>query len=354
MADSGSKTEKATPKKRKDERKKGNVFSSRDLVTVFSILVTFFMLKLMFPWMYSNIDFLIQRCVEYAGESETITIQLAHTLFRECVATFARMALPVLLVSTLVSVVVTGAQTKFLFAHEALKPKFNRLNPLEGFKRMLSLRSLVELIKGLIKISIIGVILYRFFLTQITPLTKTLFMNLTQSTTYILNSVFDMIIRICIIFVFVAALDYMYQRWDYERRIKMSKHEVKEEYKQLEGDPKVKARIKDVQRKFAMSRMMQAVPTADVIIKNPTHFAVALKYDIEKDLAPVIVAKGQDQLALRIIKIAEQHNIYITENKPLAQALYKAVELNREIPMEFYNTVAEILAELYRIKNKTL
>jgi flagellar biosynthetic protein FlhB len=134
----------------------------------------------------------------------------------------------------------------------------------------------------------------------------------------------------------------------------MSKHEVKEEYKQLEGDPKVKSRIREVQRKFAMSRMMQAVPTADVIIKNPTHYAVALKYDIEKDMAPVLVAKGQDEVALRIIKIGEENNIFITENKPLAQAIYAAIDLNREISEEFYDTVAEVLALLYKMQNKTI
>ncbi|MCL1808178.1 MAG: flagellar biosynthesis protein FlhB [Clostridiales bacterium] len=356
MADGGTgeKTEKATPKKRKDERKKGNVFSSRDIVTVASILVMFFAIRLWFPTMREHMDSFLRRFIDYAATKDSLSVTLVSDFYIEAAITVCVVALPLLFLSLLVSVVATGAQTKFLFAQEALKPKFSRINPVEGFKRMFSLRSFVELIKGLLKIVILVVIVYRFLVGRAMPLAKTLFMNLEQSTTYILSSVITLVVQICIVFVCVAALDFVYQRWDYERRIKMSKHEVKEEYKQLEGDPQVKRRIRDVQMKFAMSRMMQAVPTADVVIKNPTHYAVALKYDMEQDMAPVLVAKGQDEMALMIIKVAEEHNVFITENKPLAQALYASIDLNREISAEFYDTVAEILALLYRMNNRKM
>ncbi|MCL1983280.1 MAG: flagellar biosynthesis protein FlhB [Clostridiales bacterium] len=356
MADGGTgeKTEKATPKKRKDERKKGNVFSSRDIVTVASILAMFFAIRLWFPTMYERMHSFLARFIDYAGTNDSLSITLVSNIYVEAALAVCVVALPLLFLSVLVSVVATGAQTRFLFSQEALKPKFSRISPIEGFKRMFSLRSFVELFKGLLKITILVVIVYRFLLGRSAPLSKTLFMNLEQSTTYILNSVISLVVQICIVFVCVAALDFVYQRWDYERRIKMSKHEVKEEYKQLEGDPQVKRRIRDVQMKFAMSRMMQAVPTADVIIKNPSHYAVALRYDIDRDMAPVLVAKGQDEMALRIIRIAEEHNIFITENKPLARALYDSVDLNREISAEFYDTVAEILALLYRMNNKKI
>ena len=354
MADSGEKTEKATSKKRKDERKKGNVFSSRDIVTVASIMIMFFALRLWFPVMFENINMLFQKFIEAAGSYEAVSQTTVRSLAIDVALTVTIIVLPLLFVSVLVSVVATGIQTKFNFAHEALKPKFSRINPIEGFKRILSLRSLVELIKGLLKITILVVIVYRFIMGRIQPMTKTMFMGIEESAAYIFNSVLWLIVSICIVFVCVALLDFIYQKWDYEKRIKMTKHEVKEEYKQLEGDPLVKRRIREVQMKFAMSRMMQQVPSADVVIKNPTHYAVALKYEIEKDLAPVLIAKGMDEVALRIIKIAEEHDIYITENQPLAQALFASVELNREITSDFYDTVAEILAMLYKIKNKTI
>jgi len=356
LADSGTgeKTEKATSKKRKDERKKGNVFSSKDVVTVASVLIMFFALRLWFPVIYTNYAQFFRRFADYAGTRDTITINMVRNFYMDAVILIAVTVLPLLFLSLLISVIAYGAQTKFLFAQEALKPKFNRINPIEGFKRMFSLRSFVELIKNLIKIIIIAYLVYRFLRGQVEPLTMTLFMEVDQAAKYILDSVIWLVTSICIVFVCIAALDFVYQRWDYENRIKMSKHEVKEEYKQLEGDPLVKRRIREVQQKFAMSRMMQAVPTADVVIKNPTHFAVALRYDVDIDPAPLVIAKGRDEIALRIIKIAEENGIYVTEDKPLAQAMYFAVDLNREIGVEFYDTVAEILALLYKMQNKSI
>jgi len=356
LADSGSgeKTERATTKKRKDERKKGNVFSSKDIVSVASIVVMFFALRLWFPIIYDQIKRLFRLFTDYAAETGTISITLAANLFRECVIVFSIAVLPLLLLSLLVSVVAYGFQTKFLFAQEALKPKFNRLNPIEGLKRIVSLRSLVELIKNLIKITILVVIVYTFINSRIMPMTITMYMSLEQSSIYILDSVIALVVSVSIVFVGVALLDLVYQKWDYEKRLRMSKHEVKEEYKQLEGDPVVKRKIKEVQMKMAMSRMMQAVPTADVVIKNPTHFAIALRYDIMMDMAPVVIAKGMDELAQRIVRVAEENGVFVTEEKELARALYASVELNREISAEFYDVVAEILALLYKLKNKKI
>lgn len=179
-------------------------------------------------------------------------------------------------------------------------------------------------------------------------------MDLVPATVFILNDCMKLVLRIGIAFIAISVLDYFYQWWEYERQLKMSKQEVKEEYKQMEGDPQIKGKIKENQRRMAMSRMMQAVPSADVIIKNPTHFAVALRYDTEKDAAPVVVAKGQDELALRIIKTAEDNHVHVIENKPLARALYATTELNREIPAEFYGTIAEILVYVYKLNNKKI
>ncbi|MGL4790145.1 MAG: EscU/YscU/HrcU family type III secretion system export apparatus switch protein, partial [Anaerotignaceae bacterium] len=178
--------------------------------------------------------------------------------------------------------------------------------------------------------------------------------SINNSISIIFDLILGLVFKVCLAFLAVAVFDYFFQWWDFERQMKMSKHELKEEYKQMEGDPQIKSKIKEIQRRMAMSRMMQEVQHADVVIKNPTHFAVALKYDIEKDNAPILLAKGQDEVALRIIKEAEAHDIYILENKPLARAIYSTTDLNREIPAEFYGTVAEILVYVYKIKNKKL
>lgn len=348
--DNGSKTEKATPKKRKDERKKGNVFTSKDIVTVSSILVLFFALKNLFPYIYSKSALFIEKYMGYVGEVDHITKDFSTKIIVDCIEQFIYLVAPILLLSITVTIIATGAQTRFLFSQDALMPKFSRLNPLEGLKRLVSLKSFVEVVKGSIKIAIIIAIIYDFFKKRIYSFSQTLFMDVPQSATYLLESVIDLVYAICIIFVFVAGLDYLYQRWDYENRIKMSKHSLKEEYKQMEGDPQIKGKIKEQQRKFAMSRMMQAVPTADVVIKNPTHFAVALKYDIEKDVAPKVVAKGQDLIALKIIQVAETNKVHVIENRELARAIFASAEINMEIPMAYYTAVAEILAMIYGMK----
>ena len=352
MADSGSRTEKATPKKRRDERKKGNIFSSKDIVTVVSIFAVFGVLKVLFPFIIEKVTSFFQTYMQYAQNIGILSQSRAEDILFDCLVLFAITVMPLLVVSTLATVIATGGQTRFLFAGEALKPKFNRLNPLQGFRKMFSLRSLVEVVKGLIKIVIVGAVAYTFVKDEIAAFAQTPYMSLTQSIAYVLNSVLGLVFRIGLIFIFIAMLDYLYQWWDYEQQLKMTKQEVKEEYKQVEGDPQVKAHIRDIQRRFAMSRMMQAVPTADVIIRNPTHYAVALKYDLQKDAAPVVVAKGKDHLALRIIEVAEEHGVHTTENRPLARALYESVDLNREIPMEYYGAIAEILAIIYQMNQK--
>ena len=173
-------------------------------------------------------------------------------------------------------------------------------------------------------------------------------MPILLSTSRMLQMVFDLVKRVCLAFAIVAFFDYLYQRWDYENNLKMTKQEVKDEYKNTEGNPEIKGRIRSVQRQMALSRMMQKVPEADVIVRNPTHFAVALKYDPDKYGAPVVLAKGQDELALRIVRVGEEHGVYVIENRPLARALYASCELDREIPAEFYGAVAEILVYIYR------
>ena len=207
--------------------------------------------------------------------------------------------------------------------------------------------------KGIIKISILFYLLYDFIGKQIIELPKLFTLEIPAACGYMFQTVFNMALRIGMAFAVISVFDFFYQRWEYERQLKMSKQEVKEEYKQTEGDPQVKGKIKQIQRQRAQQRMMQQVPQSDVVIRNPTHFAVALRYREEEDGAPVVLAKGMDELALRIVKVAEDSGVSVVENVPLARALYASVDIDREIPPEFYGPVAEVLVYVLKLDKKT-
>lgn len=219
---------------------------------------------------------------------------------------------------------------------------------------MFSLKGMIELLKSIIKITVLFVVIYNSVKDSLNTISNMMNMTILQGASATGEMLFDIITSVSIAFVFVSLMDLLYQRWDYEKNLKMTKQEVKEEYKMTEGDPKIKGQIKQKQQAMSRRRMMQAVPEADVIIRNPTHFAVALKYDSEKNKAPMVVAKGQDALALKIVEIGQNHGVFITENKPLARALYAQVDVDMEIPSDFYQAVAEVLAVLYRLKEKEL
>ena len=348
----GEKTEKATPKKRKDERKKGNVFLSKDAVTAVSLIATFYGLKVFAPSIFSDSQELIKRYISLAGTKESFEITDIAITFTDLGFTFIKTAMPLVLISVLVAVVVTMAQTKLLFSAKAFTPKFNRINPFTGIKKMFSVRAIVELLKSLFKIIVLLYVVYTVLIDEV--VTLPMLINMTPMS--VINKtgdiIMDVVLKSGIAFVFLAAADYLYQWWDYEKNMKMSKQEVKDEYKQIEGNPQIKGRQRNVQQQRSRQRMMQNVPEADVVIRNPTHFAVALKFDRDKDRAPRVVAKGMDQLALRIVKVAEENNVYVTEDKPLARALFNAVEVGDEIPEEFYKAIAKILAFVYSLKNK--
>ena len=259
---------------------------------------------------------------------------------------------PLLLTTAVCAVVATMFQTKMLVSGELLRPNFNKINPLEGFKRLFSLKSVVDALKGILKSALILIIIYRNLRGLIEVSSKYLFTDIGSVVAHLVSACGKMMFQIILAFVVLAAADYLYQWWEFERQMRMSKQEIKEEYKQIEGDPQIKGKIKEMQRRRAQTRMMQQVPQADVVIKNPTHFAVALRYKPERDNAPVVLAKGQDSLALRIIQKAEEHQITVVENIPLARALYAQAELNREIPAEFYNAVAEVLVYIFKLNEK--
>ena len=346
------KTEKATPKRRKDEREKGNVFSSGDLVTAIFLLVVFYSMRFLGKFMLENLMRLITDGIGMTTSITVIDKQALGTLYTNGLEWAVMIAGPILVISSVITILISGAQTGFLFSAKALQPKFSKLNPLSGFKRMFSLRSAVEIVKGLLKLVVIGYVVYGELSERLRALPRLLDMEPLQGAVYLGDAVLSLVTSIGILFILISILDYLYQWWEHEKNLKMSKQEVKEEYKQMEGDPQVKNKIKQRQREMSQKRMMQKVPQADVIIRNPTHYAVAIQYIPEKNNAPVVVAKGADEVARRILKIAEENDVPMTENKPLARALYESVDLDREIPPELYRAVAEVLAVVYDLKKK--
>ena len=348
----GQKTEKATPKKRRDERKKGNVFMSKDAVAVVSLLGTFATLWLLTAMFAEETAKFMALCFDTMGQEPREVGSLSGELSVQGLMSIAKTVGPVVAVAILCAVAATFAQTRFLVTTEPLKPKFSRLNPLEGVKRLFSLKSLVETLKNIIKIAILLFIVYLSVRDLFFESANFLYTDLSASIAHLVEVAWAMIIRIVIAFVAVAALDFFYQWWDYERQMKMTKQEVKEEYKQMEGDPQVKGKIKQIQRQRAQQRMMQQVPEADVVIRNPTHFAVALRYRPEEDYAPIVLAKGQDSIAMKIVEIAEEHKITVIENVPLARALYAETELNQFIPPSLYEAVAEVLVYIFKLNGK--
>ena len=323
---------------------------SRDVVAVATLLGSLVMLRAMSGVVMQRAEDILYTCFDYIGRSYAGFLPtIGRELVFNCLTTIAVVAGPFLLVTLILSVAATFAQTRMLVTTEPLKPKLSKLNPLSGFKRLFSLHSVVELIKNLIKISILLYLIYDYFTTVVVSFGRFLDMELNQAAEILFEDIFQLVLRVVVAFTAVAFFDYLYQRWEYERKLRMSKQEIKEEYKQMEGDPQVKGKIKEIQRQRARERMMQQVPGADVVIRNPTHVSIALRYKPEKDNAPVLVAKGLDELALRIVKVAEENHVTVVENVPLARSLYAAVDLGREITPDFYGPVAEILVYVLKM-----
>lgn len=319
---------------------------------IFSLIIMFYALKFWMPYIIRMLEASFSHFIGSMERMTQISADETRTLYIDGLAVFLKAVMPLLLISGMVSVIFTFAQTRFLFSAATMEFKLSRLNPLDGFKKMLSIRSLTELVKSIIKITILGYIIYTSLLKRIARFPRMMDMPIRQSAAFLGETIMSIAVTVGAIFLVVAALDYFYQWWDYEKQLRMSKQELKEEYKQMEGDPQIKGKIRELQRRQAMSRMMQNVPKADVVIRNPTHYAVAIAYEAGKNKAPVVLAKGADFLAKRIIETAQIHEITIMENKPLARGLFETVDIDCEIPEQFYKPVAEVLAFVYNLKKK--
>lgn len=349
----GEKTEKATPKKRREAKKEGQVFQSKEISSVFILLISFLAFSMFGKFILKNLTELMKYLFSsFQNLDDMFTQDNIRIKSLSIIVVFLKNSFPILITTCFAGLIINYLQVGFLFTTKPLEPKFNRINPIEGFKRIFSKKAFVELGKSIIKIFLIGYVAYSFIKKKIGTLMNLPSMAPIQILKNFSSLSFQFGIRIVGALLFVSLLDYVYQWWDYEKNLMMSKEELKEEFKQTEGDPLVKSKIKEKQRKMALSRMMQEVPKADVIVTNPTHIAVALKYDQDLNFAPIVLAKGVDIIAENIKKTGKENSIPIVENKPLARAIYETVDIGDIIPEELYEAVAEVLAYVYSLKDE--
>lgn len=325
---------------------------SQDAVAVVTLIGSLMLFMILSGSIAENLARFMQFCFEYIRNADRLMEGGLRDIVYEGLQVVLRTAFPIAIVTVVCAVAATFAQTRMLVSFELIKPKLSKLNPLSGLKRLFSLKSIITTLKNLLKIIVLMVIVYNTLKGMLWESSKYLYTDLRVAGAHIFDNGVTMVMRIIIAFVALAAVDFFYQRWDYERNLRMSKQEIKEEYKQTEGDPQIKGKIKEMQRRRAMSRMMQQVPQSDVVIRNPTHFAVALRYKPGMDPAPIVLAKGQDELALRIVRVAEEHNIAVIENVQLARALYANTELDKEIPPELYDPVAKVMVYIFRLNKQ--
>lgn len=342
-------TEKATPHRREEARKKGQVVRSIEINSAAILFSTFFVLKALSPWIGTQVavfsssifgDYLLQ---DFSQKNLLYLLVLM-------VVVFLQVCLPVMVAALGAGLVANFIQVGFLLTGTPLVPKLDRINPISGFKRIFSRRALLELGKAVAKVGVTGYLVYSTVKANLFTFPRLIEMSIADAVRQIGDLSTQIIFRVGVFLLVLAVIDYIFQYWEHEKSIRMTKQELKEEYRQYEGDPLVKGRMRQIQRQVSQQRMMQQVPKADVVITNPTHYAVALRYDPQEMAAPVVLAKGVDALALRIKEVAGQYGITIFEDPPLAQALYKAVEIDQAIPPELYEAVAGVLAFVYRLR----
>lgn len=353
----GEKTEEPTAKKLQDARDEGQVAKSREIANALTLIGLFVLMKVVLGFLgerflgsfsegYNRIPEFIKF---HNGEFRTgDMIAYLRTVMLEIIL----MTAPFLAVGFILSFIADFLQVKWHVTTKPLKPKFDKMNPISGFKRMFSSQSLVELLKSILKIILIVYVVYTTLRDQMEVIYLLFHMPLWQGIAVAGDIAISLGLKISLIYVIIALLDMVYQKHKFHEDQKMTKQEVKDEYKNAEGDPAVKGKQRQRMQESSRRRMMQNIPKADVVITNPTHFAVAIQYDLEVAPAPIVLAKGEDHLAAKIKEVARENKVEIVENKPLARMLYYNVEIGEQVPPELYQTVAEVLAMVYHIKGK--
>ena len=350
------KTEKATPKKRKKARDEGQVAKSQEVSTAAMLIVGFSALFIFGGLILGMLLDLLSHAFSLVPvlREDFNTVYIA----RHVAWGFGRIiliALPIFFVTALVSVIINIFQVGWNPTLKPLRPKFSKLNPIKGFKKIFGLQALVNFAKSMLKLILVGVVVYVILMGEANIIPALFDVPFSDAIGYIAALLIRIGITIGVLYVFIAIFDWSYMKWKHEKDLKMSKQEVKDEWKQMEGNPQIKGKIRQKMREVSMRRMMQGLPQADVIITNPTHYAVALKYDmLGLGGAPVLIAKGVDFMAKRIRETAIEYDIPIVENPPLARALYDDVDLEQEIPEELYVAVAEIMAYVFKLKNRVV
>ncbi|MCP4633560.1 MAG: flagellar biosynthesis protein FlhB [candidate division Zixibacteria bacterium] len=354
MADEQStqdKTEDPTPRRIGDARKKGQVAKSQELSSVAIITAGLSTLFVLAPTMMRQFTDVFVTCFTTLGQIP-ITTSSIHYFFQSSGMQYAKIVAPFLLIIAVVAFFATFLQVGPLFSFETLEPKFDKLDIVKGLKKVVSKKSLFDLFKDSGKIFLIGIVAYSTLKADLPNYIPLMDKSIGQILIYGSNLAFKLGIRCAMVLILLAVLDFAWQKHTYKNDLKMSKQEVKDEHKQYEGDPTIKAKIKRIQREQAQKRMLQDIKTADVVVTNPTQIAVALKYDRDKMTAPMVVAKGQRLIAAKIRELAEKFDIPIVEDKPLARSLFKYAEIGMEVPENLYKAVAEILAYVYKLKDR--
>ncbi len=351
--DEGEKTEQPTARKRHKAREEGQVAKSQEASTAALFLGMFFSLRFFAPGMIAGMRKLFAYNFSLLSDiDEVFTETFIPSFIAYLFSQVLLIVMPIFLVALVIGVIVNIVQVGWHPTTKPLMPKFNKLNPVSGFKRLFSLSKLTDLFKALAKLGVIITAIYFVLSSKLLMLPSLIDMSVVEGMAAIGNISIDLGLMVGWLFVFIAGVDIFYTRFKHTKQLKMTKAEVKEEHKMTEGNPQIKSKIRQKMREVSMRRMMHEVPNADVIITNPTHYAVALKYDKDSLRAPVVVAKGVDYVAQRIKERAKEYNVEIVENKELARSLYSLVDIGREIPPELYQAVAEILAFVFKIKNK--
>lgn len=347
------KTEQATPKRKEEAREKGQVAKSRELASVAVLGACLIYFYFGASYMISQMMNLMRAYFIKSGQL-SINFNNIQSIILDFVYQIFIILLPFLLVAVLAGFLVNILQVGFLFSTEAITPQFSKIDPIKGFQRLFSVRSLVELVKSVAKMVIVGFVAYLTMKSESDKILPVMYYNVPEIVAYISRVSFKILYTTSLVLLILAIFDYAYQKWELEKNLKMSKQEIKDENKQTEGDPLIKGRIRRLQRDIARKRMMAQVPKADVVITNPTHFAVAISYVPEKMNAPVVIAKGADFLAEKIKEIARNHNVPIVENKAVAQVLYRMVDMEQAVPETLYKAIAEILVYVYSLKQKRI
>ena len=354
--DLGEKTEPATPRKRQEARERGQVAKSTDLNVALLLLAAFLVLLIWGDAMGGRVAAFVAACLENAGSLE-FTVPSTAAFFRSIILRAVLLVIPFALVLGLIAVVSNVVQVGAVWAGNVVAPDIERLSPVRGFGRIFSLRGLIRTVMGIGKLIIIGVVLYTVLSRYVTPgRGRSLFALFTADihSAFLMakDAVCELGLSCAVAMVILAILDFSYQKWQHERDLRMTRRELREELKRFEGDPKLKERRRRMQRQIALQRYLKEVPKADVVVTNPTEYAVALSYKPEKDGAPRVVAKGEGLLAQRIREVAVASSVPVLQRPPLARALYRQVEVGREIPRELYEAVAEVLAYVWKLTGK--